>query len=128
MPLTACLTATIIAQSSSLGLVRVGVAVFTAALAGWIEERRRMGLGKSFAAVNMRHKWSVAITPASAATVRLKVFAFSDRLYHEDDGTSVDLDHFQSFRFPLDARGLTACFWTPLVALAVLSCFVKWLQ
>src|SRR4051794_37829256 len=41
VPWTACLTATIIAQNSSLAVVRVGVSVITFGLALWVAMRRR---------------------------------------------------------------------------------------
>jgi hypothetical protein len=124
IPWTSAFAAAIAGLLSPFVEIRVAVVLVTGLFAAYISQRRRVGLTTSFNALNMRHQWVVHIS-RSGNFPSLKVLGFDPRLLVERDGTPHDILHVRGFKFPLDARILTAYVWIPLLAAASYRLFVK---
>jgi hypothetical protein len=124
VPLTTCFAAALLALNATSPVIRVGVCVITGIVAIWIAYRRRMGLLASYDALNIRHKWVVALTSSPKSTPRMKVLGFDDRLKKQKD-RPLDEAHAKSFRYPLDALALVIWVWLALLGIALASSFIK---
>jgi hypothetical protein len=125
IPLTTCFAAALLALNATSPVVRVGVCFVTGIVATWIANRRHTGLLASYDALNIRHKWVVALTSSSSAKARMKVLGFDDRLQKPKRGGPLDEMHAKSFRYPLDALALVVWVWLALLSIALVSLFIK---
>ena len=79
--------------------------------------RRMPGLKASYDALNMRHKWVVALTEnAPSEYLRLVPLGFRERLLKQQRGNNelnvLDDIHVDGFAYPRKLR-----FWTPVIFL-----------
>ena len=94
-----------------------------ALLLAWL---RLPGLKASYDALNMRHKWVVAITEkASVDKARILPLGFKSRLLKQQRGESpvrvLDDIHEEGFKYPSKVMRWTLLIWTLLVLLGYLS-------
>lgn len=122
---TASLAAAIVGLTSPNAAVRMGVTLVTGCFAYWIAQKREPGLLASFEALNLRHRWTVAITDDKRLPDQLKVrlapLGFGSRLLTRSDGSRLDITHVQGFQFPLGAKSWTIALWIGLLAVSVVS-------
>lgn len=122
VPLTTCFAAALLALTAT-PIISIGVCLVTGIVAIWIAYRRRPGLLASYEALNMRHKWVVALTGSPNASTRIKVLGFDERLYMYQ-GKPHDTKHAKGFQYPLDALALVIWVWFVLLGIALVSSFI----
>ncbi len=122
VPLTTCFGAALLALTAT-PIISIGVCLITGIVATWIAYRRRPGLLASYEALNMRHKWVVALTSSLNASPRIKVLGFDERLYMYQ-GKPHDSKHVRSFQYPLDALALVVWVWLALLGIALASSLI----
>src|SRR5262249_21777363 len=129
VPWTTCLAGALlgITRGESLS-ISVGVPLVTGFIAFILAWRRVPGLAASYAALNMRHRWVVAITESVEEDEfpGLKTLGFKHRLKPTGDRGSdqaywLDDIHDKGFAYPRRLPIWTSIFWLLLVLLGYLS-------
>jgi hypothetical protein len=126
VPWTTCLAGAFVAVTMSNPVIAVGGPLCAGIIALSFALLRKPGLEASYDALNMRHKWVVALADrAPSSHLRLKTLGFTPRLLEERSwlggSVLVDATHVGGFKYPTHLRSGTVVIFLLLAALGALA-------